>query len=195
MRVKTALAWAGCVVWLAAVVTAMLAVWAYKTTDNGTARAPARWPSESRIAIAPERAAVLLFAHPQCPCTKASMAELARLAARVGDAAAIHVVLVRPAGTAPDFTAGELAERAAQIAGAKIFVDDGGREAARFAALTSGTVVVYAGGELRFTGGITNARGHEGKAAAQDQIAAIVQRAERSHEIATAPTFGCALRD
>lgn len=186
--------WVACGLWFVGVVVALSAVWAYKTTDNGSPGAPARWPSASAIHIAPDRANVILFAHPQCPCTKATMTELSHLAEELDGRAAIHVILVRPPGTDAGFEEGAIADRAKQLKGADVAIDQDGVEATRFRAKTSGSVVVYGShGELLFTGGITSARGHEGRAPGFDRILALV--AGKSSERHDAPTFGCALQD
>lgn len=195
---KTAAAWwVGCGLWFVGVTAAMLAVWSYKTTDNGSPRAPATWPRTSSLQLAADRPSVIMFAHPHCPCTKASMAELARLADALGPRAAVQVVLVRPEGTEAGFEEGDVAERAAKIPGAKVVIDRDAREANRFVAKTSGSVVVYgATGTLLFTGGITSARGHEGRAPSFDQILAAVARGNGTQSLtSSAPTFGCALQE
>lgn len=190
---KSAIWWIGCGVWLVGVTAALLCVWSYKTTDNGSPAAPSRWPHASALRIAEDRPTVIMFAHPHCPCTKASMAELTRLAAELEGRAAVQVVLVRPTGTDEGFEDGDVRDRARRVPGARLVIDDHGREAERFHARTSGSVVVYgAAGQLLFSGGITTARGHEGRAHASDQILALV--AGSTLQTASAPTFGCALR-
>jgi hypothetical protein len=70
-------------------------------------------------------------------------------------------------------------------------VDVDGREAKLFGAVVSGSTIVYApDGELVFRGGLTIARGHEGRGPAHDRIVAAI---EHRPAIATAPTYGCAL--
>jgi hypothetical protein len=72
--------------------------------------------------------------------------------------------------------------------------DDGGVEAARFGAHTSGAVLLYdAGGKLAFNGGITLARGHAGDSPGAERIAALVSGGVPA--LAAAPVFGCALEE
>ena len=67
------------------------------------------------------------------------------------------------------------------------------READRFGVVVSGSTLLYAAdGTLLFRGGLTIARGHEGRGPAHDRILALVD-GHSNH--ATAPTFGCALED
>lgn len=190
---KATVWWIGCGIWLVGVAVAMLAVWSYKTTDNGSARAPQHWPKESKLALDRTRPNLVMFSHPHCPCTKASMSELSRLADRLGDQVAIQIVLVRPADADSGFEEGELRERASRVPRATLVVDEAARESERFHAKTSGSVVLYGReGNLMFSGGITSARGHEGRAPSYDRILSLV--AGEANVISSAPTFGCALQ-
>ena len=185
--------WAAIGLWFAGVVAAFLVIWNYKTTPGDDVTAPGSWPAASVIARVPGVANVVMFAHPQCPCTRASIAELARLATELGPRAQIHVVIVRPDGTDEEFVRGVIAERASAIRGARIVVDVDGVESERFGAIVSGSTVVYSSkGELMFRGGLTTARGHEGSGPAQARIRELVV-ADMGQ--ADAPTFGCAIEE
>ena len=188
---KRALLYAGLAIWLGGIVATFTMVWRYKLTPGPLAAAPERWPEASALRVAPGVANVVLFAHPRCPCTTASMTELARLADEVRGRAKIHIVILRPEGTEPGFEDGAIRDRARTIPDADVVVDIDGREAARFGAAVSGSTIVYGrDGALVFRGGLTIARGHEGRGPAHDRILAAL---DRSSDVATAPTFGCAL--
>ena len=45
---------------------------------GGDPEAPARWPEASALVRNADGPTLVLFAHPKCPCTDASLAELAR---------------------------------------------------------------------------------------------------------------------
>jgi hypothetical protein len=151
---------------------------------------PERWPAETRLAPASDRATLVLFAHPHCACTHASVSELARLTARVSDRLAVRIVIVSPPGVDGGWDDTELARRAGLVAGAIVTRDQGGMEAARFNAAVSGLTVLYdAGGRLRFAGGITSARGHEGDSFGLQRVRAVL--AGEAPDRADAPVFGC----
>src|SRR5688500_18743396 len=74
------LVWAGVIgVWLALVLVGMFAMQSYGSTPSAQDSAPAEWPSSSRIARDARRPQLVMLAHPHCPCTRASLAELSRL--------------------------------------------------------------------------------------------------------------------
>ncbi len=169
---------------------AAMGVWAmvaYQTTPGAVADTPERWPSASRL---PRGAGytVVMFVHPDCPCSRASLSELAENAGAgpaAGSAVAIDVVVAGPD------VAGEIWDAAGRIPGATRIVDTG-REAERFGARTSGHTVVYdAGGVRRFSGGITGSRGHVGDNLGRDAVQRIV--AGLAAQSGAHPVFGCAL--
>ena len=178
--------------WFATVATGMAMLSAYASTPGAPASAPSEWPVASTIARHAGTATVLVFAHPGCPCTRATLAELDRVLAHGGGRADVHVVLRRLDSTDGAPIATSLAELAAAIPHVRVQWDEGGREAARFGVATSGEVLLYDGADrLRFAGGITAARGHMGDNAGSDAL--LLKLTAASEETALSPVFGCAL--
>src|SRR5436190_789460 len=68
--VGTGLLWAGLVLFGARTLLN------YENTSGTPANAPSQWPSNSRIARPDSKFALVMLAHPNCPCTRASLAEL-----------------------------------------------------------------------------------------------------------------------
>ena len=181
------------VVWMLTLTAGFTFLWRYKLRPGEAEGAPAVWPSESRIPRRQDRATLVLFAHPQCPCTRASVAELARLMARFDDRLAADVVFLRPSDVGADWDHTDLWPRASAIRGVTTVRDDDGVEAARFRASTSGVTDLYdAQGRLLFSGGITSARGHEGESFGLRRIRSLLLTGKADRP--DAPVFGCALR-
>ncbi len=192
---KHSLLWTSlCAVWLGGVV-AGLGWLANYSNRPGTAAAVAQsWPAESRVARDPGRATLLMLLHPRCSCSKASVGELAEIAARCEVAPRIVVLFVKPAGVAGDWEKSELWRDAAAIRDATLQVDDGGAEARRFGATTSGHSFLYArDGRLLFSGGVTSSRGHAGENAGCAALLALLHGEEPA--TAATPVFGCDLFD
>jgi hypothetical protein len=178
--------------WLATVVTGMAMLSAYASTPGAPAKAPLEWPVASTIGRHAGTATVLVFAHPNCPCTRATLAELDRLLAHVDGRADVHVVIWQPDETDSASAETSLADLAAAIPHVQVQWDSGGQEAARFGVATSGEVLLYDGSDrLRFAGGITGARGHMGDNAGSDAL--LMQLTAASEEAASSPVFGCGL--
>ena len=182
------------VVWALAVGAGFIGLWRYKSLPGESGAGPESWPSASRISRPHDRATLVMFAHPRCPCSRASVTELGRLMARFDGRLAGYVVFARPADVGEDWDHTELRKRAEAIPGVSVLSDDGGLEAARFHVLTSGAAVLYdAGGGLLFSGGITAARGHEGDSFGIQRISSLLTTGKADRP--DAPVFGCALEE
>jgi hypothetical protein len=184
----------GAALWATTVAGGIGLLWRYASTPGLTATPPGVWPIESAIAQTPGRATVVMLAHPHCPCTRASIAELAVLMSRLGDRASAHVLFLLPDGAAADWEKTDLWRSAAAIPGVTVHSDVAGAEAKRFEASTSGQTVVYDGaGHLLFRGGITGARGHEGDNAGLERVVSLVTVGKA--DATDSSVFGCPLHD
>jgi len=135
----------------------------YSNTPGSARLAPETWPAQTQIPFERNRPTLILFAHPHCPCTRASLSELARLLTVVPDKLNTYVVFLKPEGTPVDWDKTDLWRTASMIPGVTVLTDTTGEEAHRFHAETSGHTLLYnQAGTLLFQGGITLARGHEG---------------------------------
>src|SRR5580692_1471170 len=161
------------VTWSAALGAGQLALLHYQSIPDQLGVAPAVWPPTSSIRPEPGHYTILLFAHPRCPCTKASLQELARVTARCTEKTDTHVLFVRPAGAPAGWEGSALRQCESVVQGTMVAVDEDGAEARRFGAETSGMVLLYGPrGTLVFRGGITAARGHQGDNPGSDALLA-----------------------
>jgi hypothetical protein len=178
--------------WVGALATGLFVFWQYDGTPAPAGEPPARWPSGSVISKPDARPALLLFAHPHCPCTRASLDELISLMTRTRGLASVVVVFSAPADAPESWTRSASWDYAASIPDVRVLLDKDAREAHRFGVLASGHVLLYGTeGALLFNGGITPARGRVGDNAGRAAIRALLagQRAARSRT----SVFGCLL--
>jgi hypothetical protein len=191
-RVKTPWHIVLCALWLFAAGAGAWALTKYENTPSGAAATPSEWPVKSGIARQPGRLTVLMFAHPHCPCTKASVGELNRLLTRCENPADVRVLFIQPKNTASDWTETGLRKTAEAIPGVKVQLDSDGEEARLFGAESSGYLVVYSpDGKLLFNGGITAARGHAGDNAGENVVVALLNG--QSADLKHTAIFGCSL--
>ncbi len=156
------------------------------------ARAPVSWPASSRVPRISGLPTLLVIAHPRCPCTRATLRELERVIARSGGRASTCVLFVLPRGASGEWSQSALARAARAIPGTTVLIDPDGVEARRFGSSTSGQALLYdPAGQLRFAGGMTPGRGHEGDNAGSDAVVAGIAGASSS--ITATAVFGCAL--
>lgn len=171
-------------------------VWAdrYAATPGSTTAASATWPT-ARIEHTADGPTLVLFVHPRCPCSGATLRELERAYAEADRVIETHFVIAGPVGIRSDLV--EEIERLTRSLGDRgalaITFDPDDRIAHAFGAAISGEAFVYdARGDLSFHGGLTGARAHEGPNRGRDALVAIARGA--SGPEASTPVYGCALR-
>jgi hypothetical protein len=178
------------IVWAAAVAFGSARLLNYEFMP-GAAGTPSRsWPSDppslrGAPGIRPNRrvpaervdATLVMVAHPRCPCTRASIAELGHVMAHAQNSVAAYVLFYRPGTFPPGWERTDLWRSAAAIPGVTVIADPDGRQARRFGAVTSGHVLLYdRTGKLLFTGGITGSRGHAGDNDGADSVIQLLTR-------------------
>jgi hypothetical protein len=153
------------------------------------------WPTDSTIQRHEGRPTLVLFIHPRCPCTRATLAELERMLSTTNGPEIVAdtvVVSTVPAGSDDAWLETDVVARAKLLPGVRFVVDPDGHEAARFGATTSGTAIVFdAEGNRQYAGGATASRGHEGDNLGRAMIADALRGQTVAHR--DLPAFGCRL--
>jgi hypothetical protein len=138
------------------IVLACAGAWAmvrYESTPGPKQTAPSRWPRESTFTRAADRTTLLVFMHPLCSCSEATLAELEQLVASNGREFRSLAVFAIPelgdaawgagTGTQTAWKDSPVVRHAQSIDGVSVIFDPGGIETRRFGAVTSGFVAVY----------------------------------------------------
>src|SRR5688572_32758275 len=97
------LLWAFAAFWMVCVVAGLSVLWAWENTPGAAGDAPARWPADSGLSRAGDAPTLILFAHPQCSCTRASLGEFAETLARATTRPRTYVVFLKPVGLGVDW--------------------------------------------------------------------------------------------
>ena len=181
----------GILLWSGAILGGFAFLNTYQSTPGNAQVAVADWPAQSQI---PTDGAfrALMFVHPQCPCSAASLAELGVLLARAPKLKAF-VVFTHPGGVADSWTVDSaLFKKAKAIPGVQVFIDRDGKESKLFGVETSGHLCLFdAENHLVFNGGVTGRRGHEGDNAGLDSVVRLVHG--RQSTLKKTNVFGCSL--
>jgi len=180
--------------WLLAIGFGLSMLWNYQNSAGAAGVPPSRWPVNSRVEPMTGQPTLVMMVHPHCPCSRASIGELALMMARCQGRVSAYVLFFKPEGFPDGWERTDLWDSAASIPGVKAISDYGGIAARGFNAMTSGATMLYdAEGRLLFSGGITGSRGHSGD---NDGRSAIVSRLmnEEARQTET-HVFGCSIVD
>ena len=169
-------------------------LFAFSTKPGAQFTAPAHLPqdipnilSSSFSPATPAPPLLLVFVHPRCSCTSATLAELDQLLSSAPNPVRIALVTYSsPAVNRPIDPAAALHHPA------KVVLDPGGALARRFGAATSGELILYSpSGQLLFQGGITPMRSETGDNAGADALR-LALATGRSQTKAVS-VFGCSI--
>jgi hypothetical protein len=179
--------------WLALVGAGSAVLLDYGLTPGVAGSAPAQWPKGGALALSLNEATLVMVVHPHCSCSRASLSELCALMTAAAGKVKAYVLFVRPPGVPRGWERTDLWRQAAAIPAVTVAFDEGGREAARFGAATSGQTMLYdRGGALAFSGGITAARGRYGDSAGSSAIVALANGTQPGASGRT-QVYGCSL--
>lgn len=183
---RTTAGWVIGVAWCAAVVAALWCWGRYETTAGPTGAVAAKVdPSFGG------RWQLVVFVHPRCPCTRATLSETGEIARAAPDLM-IRIVFVRPADAPDEWERTEQWTEAGRLPGVEVECDAGGREAVRLGAETSGhAVLLDPTGRVVFRGGLTRARGQQGISPGRRAVLDWIEGNQGAKEM---PVFGCPLR-
>jgi hypothetical protein len=165
--------------WAVSVVAGFAVLESYSTTAGELTTSPASWPAATTIERPANAPVILMFAHPRCPCTRASLDMLADVVKATDSSTT--VVFWAPEEhdsitDRKDWLDSELVQQVSEHPRMHAVFDHGGLEAELFNARTSGYCLAYdALGRLVFEGGITAGRNHVGANAASSQLTAAIQ--------------------
>ena len=182
----------GLLVWLGLMAGSYAWLLRYSFAVGKASVAPRTLPASLGLPTPLPRPQLLLALHPRCPCSRATVSELARILTRAPGGCDVTVFMYKPAGEPDNWLEGALLDACRRMH-CKVRPDPDGRLASSLGSLTSGGVVLYdAEGRLRYQGGITSSRGHEGDNAGEQGVIDILSGRRSSHQ--AMPVFGCPIQ-
>lgn len=147
----------------------------------------------AHVTLSADRPTLLVTLHAYCPCSSATISEVAWIAEHAHAPFRTTFLVEAPENVSDEALRATPDYRlASRIAGASIVLDRGGHDAALFDAHTSGQSYLYEpDGSLAFAGGLTWARGHEGESVGSDEVLARID--SMPTVLAATAVFGCPL--
>ena len=186
--------WSACglTIWGVATLSGFAVMLAYSSSAGPVAATSPTWPNDSRLRPDVARANLVLLLHPRCPCSRATLNELQEILRMRRGRVTAHVVFLKPRQFSDNWAKSDLWNNAAAIPDVRVSFDEEGVEARRFGATTSGHVALFDElGRLKFHGGITGSRGHQGDNIGSRKVIDLL--AGVTTEAAKFPVFGCSL--
>ena len=179
-------------IWVILAIGGLAALTVYSMTGSTPAHAAAQWPANELLALDPARPVLVLFLHPRCPCSSASITELDQVLSRHPGAFRVYAVLTIPPGMDANWEAGRNLEAARMLPDTALVFDRGGALTRRFGARDSGTILAFApDGARLFAGGVTASRGHQGESLGSLTLQDLARG--QTPRVAESPAFGCPL--
>jgi hypothetical protein len=155
-----------------------------------------RWPQDSRL-VQESSERLVIFIHPQCPCTRATLSELEAVLARHTVATTLVVSAIDPEWLTSTVMQHINRIQTGYPALIDVFLDNDGSESECFEASASGHCMYFnRQGRKVFSGGITASRGHVGDNDARYRLMELIQLNSEVCTLETPslfPVFGCRL--
>lgn len=181
-------------IWLAAVTLVFGSLGIYGSEQGPESLPPSQWPADSSLERSVDSPTLLVFVHPGCPCSRATLDNLETIAS--DPSLSIHLVCIGDEETSSantnDFGSCRQRLNDWQMRNnVSLFHDTDSQETHRFQAMTSGHCLLFdANGALQFSGGVTSSRGHQGASAGLASLQAALNGQQTND---TYPVFGCPL--
>ena len=181
---------AGIILWAIAIAIGTIWVTDYVSRPGRSAIAPVNLELTSPTA-AVNLPKLLVFLHPHCPCSCATLAGLSRLNARNTGLVDVSVFFYQPSDQSREWVETDLWHRVSVIPNLSVAAITEA-EIQKFGAITSGQTLLYdTRQQIVFSGGITGGRGHEGDNAGLESIERFLRTGETA--VSQTPVFGCIL--
>lgn len=179
-----------CLIWAFSVGLGLYLLMKHEVSPGKPGQPPVKWPKDSKIKLSSDKDTLVMFVHPQCPCTQASIEQLSTLTNQKN--LSIKILVLNPSLKPEDWDNNAISQLVLAPA-VKIEQDIDGLEAKRFGSETSGQTLLYdARGDLIFAGGITGARGKTGSNQGLIQLCTALKE-RSSPKVRQSLVFGCSL--
>lgn len=188
-----ALAWIGLLTWLVVIGVGMFILIDYSSAPGVPADVCDTWPSETLLERNESATTVLVFLHPRCPCSRATVTMLARTLASSASNAEVRALFFCPADEPSTWAQTDMWHDVERIAPGAAILDTDGRESELFGASTSGHVLVFdKSGQCVYSGGITRGRGHDGDNPGSNAVRAVLAGLSPTGD--SFGVYGCPIR-
>jgi len=118
--------------WLILSIAGVAALWRYELTPGDSATVQPHWPDGVGISPNDDGPTLIMFVHPRCPCTRASLGELEHILSSCQGSLRACVIAFRPAIAEAGWEHRDLWRTASKLPGIRLLSDIDGTLARRF---------------------------------------------------------------
>lgn len=181
---------AGVGLWSLLVVSGLAKLAEHQVVPGQAVGGPTSWPADAGFSSDSLKPTLVMLAHPGCPCTLASLRELERIQGETSVGLTAHILFLEVPGAPKEDSA--TIRLARGLPGVVVHASVPAETAHIWGARTSGQVFLFdRTGVLRFSGGITPNRGHEGLNIGHSAVVSFVRTGKLTTDHAA--VFGCSL--
>ena len=181
-----------CLLWAFSIGLGLYLLMKHELSPGKPAKPPVNWPKDSNLKLSTDKDTLVMFVHPQCPCTRASLEQLTPLTKM--ENLAIQILIFSPKIKPKDWSEKTCSDLNLSQKSVSMVPDYDGLEARRFQSKTSGQALLYdSKGRLIFTGGITGARGKTGNNPGLIELCSAIREHNNSGKVRETLVFGCSL--
>lgn len=181
-----------CLLWVFAIGLGLYVMMKHEVSPGEPAKPPVKWPKDSKIKLSSDKDTLVMFIHPQCPCSRASLEQLTPLTNL--NNLSIQILSLNPKVKPENWEKNHQTFTSMNLKNARITEDDDGAEANRFHSFTSGQALLYdSKGNLIFSGGVTGARGKTGNNPGLSQLWTALKERSGAPPVKDSLVFGCSL--
>ena len=180
--------------WVGLLALGMVMLAQYSNKPGALDNTVLKFPRNTNIQLSANKSTMLVFLHPYCSCSLATLENLERLQPSIKNKVEIYALFFSPSSQSADWSKTISWYKAARIPRVHVMKDTDGQIAKQFHAATSGYVVVYGiDGHKIFSGGITPSRGHSGESKGTEAITALLNTAVSKTKAVQTFVFGCSI--
>lgn len=180
------------ITWLLLAALGFVKLTTYQSAVRESSKITSNYPSNSELTAKSGLSTLIVFIHPHCPCSRASIDSLAWIMTRSQGKVTAYVAFLKPDKFPSGWEKTDMWRSAKAIPGVLVYQDRNGSEAKLFHTTVSGETLLYgADGKLQFHGGITESRGHFGDNVGRSAIVSIL--AGKSKGGNQTFVYGCSL--
>ncbi|MDA8792481.1 hypothetical protein N9N67_04500 [Bacteriovoracaceae bacterium] len=159
-------------IWSIGIISGLVITYEYSLGSGEKSQLKSSWPNESSLKFNPGKYNLVMFLHPECTCSKASLFHFKEILSEIKhDNLDSKIIFTMPKEKEKEWINSALVKEVKEAGSIQLIFDQSSEEFKRFDAKTSGQAFLFSPSkDLLFNGGITDSRGHIGYNQGEDFI-------------------------